>query len=399
MTKPTKNNSLPPPNPHKAMRPDRPLIKWSQSNSRSTRAQDVILKSALQQQYPVENDPFNVLVLNYTMMCNLACDFCCYGCNPKRSETMNQNLALDLIDQAVALGVFRQIGFTGGEPLIFFDEVLEIAQKAYLNGLTHSMISSCAWATDEIATHAKIDPLIEAGLAVLSISYDPSHGKWVKPDNVRFAANAMIKNGTNVVICASFYDANMKLEQIFPEYKDHPLVEFVNRVVLPIGNVRQKQLSQESYGINVNTDQFSCYKHIYHDLTVFWDGECYPCCSVYNRDTPGISLGNIYENTLAEIWDKLEGSLLFRTIKRRGFRKMYEIIQSYNEELSNNLPDPKLSLGPCELCHKIFSSSDSIAIHDIFETYEVDQIRALLTQLNKISSPETIEKVLISSFS
>ena len=78
---------LPAADPGKTRREDRPLVGWSRDEHRSQKLQDNALAAAAGMS--IEADAFNVLILNYTMKCSLASDFCCYGCTPKRTELMS----------------------------------------------------------------------------------------------------------------------------------------------------------------------------------------------------------------------------------------------------------------------------------------------------------------------
>lgn len=308
---------------------------------------------------------------------------------------MSLDFALNLVDQAADLGVFSQAGFTGGEPLLFFDEIIQICQRLYQYNLKYSMISSCFWATSDAETHRIIDPLVQWGLEVMSISYDPSHGKWVDRENVRRVVKAVNQHGLTAVVCASFFSASDNLQEIFPEFVDDPQVELVNRIVLPAGKAARRDLTPQAYGIEVNTSAFACYKRIYHDLTVFWDGEAYPCCSVYNRATPGISLGNLYDLPLAEIWDRVEGSLMYRVMKRQGFSALYKIIEEFAPDLMPRLPDPSLAVGPCELCHQVFKDPAMASqIKKVFDKYERNRIASLLDAVEQVAGVEKVRSLL-----
>lgn len=373
-----------------------PLLRHA-TDPRSTRGQDAALGRAAAAHARIEADPYNVLVLNYTMKCPLACDFCCYACHPGRRETMSLELALNVVDQAAELGVFKQAGFTGGEPLLFLDEILTIARRLQSYELPYSMISSCHWADSERVTQRTIESLAESGLAVLSISHDPSHGKWVDPSNVRRAVRVVTGLGIPAVVCASFYSREESLSTVFPEMVGNPMVELVDRVVLPVGSSKQRGLSPATYGLDQDVYGFACYKRIYHDITVFWDGEVYPCCSVYNRSTKGLSLGNAYEKSLAEIWDSVEGSLMYRVMKGQGFARLYEIVQESDPELFAQLPEMGESLGPCHLCHNIFSKPElSSGIRSVFDRRERDAIAAILDAMSEVTSSETMSQTLSS---
>src|SRR4051812_1417900 len=103
---------------------DRQLLAWEPSAGRSTEEQDRAAARASARAIDIENDRHNVLVLNYTMACPLACDFCCYACGPRRTETMELDLALDLVEQAADLGVFGACSFTGGDPFVYYEDMV-----------------------------------------------------------------------------------------------------------------------------------------------------------------------------------------------------------------------------------------------------------------------------------
>lgn len=365
-------------------RSERPIPPFDPTARRSTGSQDWTYEQCVKSGMAMEPDPFNVLVLNYTMKCPLACDFCCYACNPGRKETMSLDLALDLVDQAAALGVFGQGGFTGGEPLLFADEILQIARRMHEYSLPYSIISSCHWATDEHRVDRLLDDLVETGLAVFSISFDPSHGKWVDPSNVRRVVDRLIHLSVPAVICGSFYDAAAHVRDEFPEYDELPGVELSDRVVLPVGVSGRMPLTPKSYGLQIDPSSLRCYKHAYHDLTVFWDGEAYPCCSVYNRSTKGISLGNVYDTPLAEIWDAVQGSLLYRIMKSRGFAEIYRLIAEHDPDLLADLPPLTEALGPCQLCHQIFSDKAlSPRVKAVFTDIEITNMSHILDVISR----------------
>lgn len=346
----------------------------------------------------VETDMFNILVLNYTMRCPLSCDYCCYGCSPKRDETMSLDLALDLVDQAAELGVFTQCGFTGGEPLIFRDDVLKITERMQKRGLPFSMISSCYWASTRAEAESVIGDLARNGLAVFTATHDDSHGNWVPPEWIRHAVEAALSHGVHVCLTSSFYDDTKRLENIFPEYVGLD-VDYVNRVVLPnVGRTKKQQITPADYPNASAGAEGTCYKRIYHDITVFWDGEVYPCCSIYNRDTPRISVGNAYRDSLATMWDRAEGSLWLRAIKRGGFAELYELLRKLDPELASALPDPKRHVGPCDLCHSIFADAKlADRVFATIEQYETTRIRELLAAVrahNQQAGTSLVETVL-----
>ena len=348
----------------------------------------------------IEGDPFNILILNYTMKCPLACDYCCYGCSPKRTETMDKSFALDLVDQAAELGVFGQCGWTGGEPLIFYDEVLEITERMQERNLPFSMISSCYWAETREGADSVIADLARHGMAVFTATHDGSHENWVPQSYIRNAVEAALDRGVHVCLCASFYDDTLRLESMFPEFTGRLDVDFVNRVVLPdVGRAARRAITPQSYPNMATTiGAGACYKRIYHDLTVFWDGQAYPCCSIYNRATQGLSIGDLYEESLASVWDRLEGSLLYRMIKGEGFDALYDLLERIEPGLAATLPARADAVGPCHLCHLMFRDEDKArAIFDAVGRHERDQVMQLLRVVRNQAGAEAERGILMDA--
>ena len=361
--------------------PDRTAPAWPEGPTRTTQRQDYIAKRAGDRGYEIETDLHNVLVLNYTMKCPLACDFCCYSCGPRRTETMELDLALDLVDQAARLGVFAEVSFTGGEPFAYYDEILRVSERIARHGLPFSVISACQWATGVEEIDRLLRPLIDNGMTAFTVSHDPSHERWVPRDQVQRVAARAAELGLRTSIYGTFYDDVTQLEDMFPEFAHDRSVALNSRIVGPqVGRVTNKRLpSRASFS---NTDfaaADTCYKRVYHDVTVFWDGEVYPCCSIYNRQTPGISYGNVYSTPLWQIWDRIEGSLFLRTIKRSGFRELYDLLGRLDPELARELPDPEVAIGPCHLCHTLMS--DTAISSRVHEVLEVEERRRLEQEL------------------
>jgi hypothetical protein len=321
-----------------------------------------------------------VLVLNYTMACPLACDFCCYACGPRRTETMDLGLALDLVSQAADLGVFGACSFTGGDPFVYYDDMLVISARMAEHGLGFNVISACAWATDDAAVDAMLQPLIDNGLTGITASHDPSHERWVPRENVVRVVSGALRLGIRAGVFGTFYDG-ADVRDLFPEFAGVADVALESRPVgSGVGRLKHAQPSGGALsGAGVRGD--TCYRRVYHDVTVFWDGEVYPCCSVYNRATPGISYGNVYATPLRQIWQRIEGSLFLRIVKRSGFRDLYALLQRLDPTLAAALPDPASAAGACQLCNRLMSDDElSQRVHEVLAREEQRRVERLVLQ-------------------
>jgi hypothetical protein len=147
-------------------------------------------------------------------------------------------------------------------------------------------------------------------------------------------------------------------------------VSMVTKRIAKVGRAKKANISYADI-----SSHMACYRRNYYDLVVFWDGKAYPCCSTFNRATPGISIGNAFETPLIDIWKKIDSSLMFRIMKNEGFDKIIEIIKKYDPELGRLIPTTNSSPGPCSYCNSVFSNTDNAArIAEIFSEYEADVI-------------------------
>lgn len=373
---------------------NKPVPIWQEQTPRTTGRQNRMFDEAMRQNVALEADPFNICILNYTMTCPLACDYCCYTCGPKRTETMDFNFAMGVVDQAIKLGVFSEFGFTGGEPLVYFDDILKLTARMKKANMPFSMISACDWACDDQATQSKLQPLLDNGMSVFTISHDPSHERWVPREHAVRAGAYVLNAGCRLVVCGSFFDDEHDLQKIFPEFANHPEVSFVTRVVLPTpGRAEGRKITPSFYPRADLSGPCTCYKRVYHDVTVFWDGEVYPCCSVYNRDTPGLSFGNLYQSPLSEVWDAIESSAFIRKIKWSGFDRLEKDLIAWRPGLASELDGIQGSIGPCDRCHLFLSNSTlREAVMEWSQEQEVEQVKSILKVIAQ-SDPEGVKKL------
>jgi Radical SAM superfamily len=238
------------------------------------------------------NQGRNVLVLNYTMACPLQCDFCCYGCGPRRHrETMSLLLAHRLINEAADMGNFSSVAFTGGEPLLFPEQILKLADTLKARGLPFSVATAAHWATEE-STVQLVSALAERGLEKVGISCDPAHEKFVPKANVLRAATAFVKAGVRTFVVGSFLDSWTTMESYFPELADVKGVSTRTHSVCAVGRARKTANGSSSSPSKACDDSLQCYRTTYHDIVVFHDGQTYPCCSVFNRAAHHLCVGN-----------------------------------------------------------------------------------------------------------
>lgn len=344
-----------------------------------------------------END---VLVLNYTMKCALACDFCCYGCNPNRKEKMPFELAERLIREAAELDTFSSVGFTGGEPLLFPEEICALADVLDEVNLPFTIATAAHWAVDDAYSKELLGYLKNKGLIRLNISHDPSHMKFVDKAIVMNAVRAASELGIATYVVGTFNSIHESLESFLPEAIDLPKVSLLTKYVAKVGMAKKWDITQELYGLSLDTEDLCCYRRVNHDIVIWHDGSVYPCCSTFNRATPGIKVGNAHDLSLREIWEKIEGSLLFRIMKRQGFGELYSILHSRAPHLYTQLPQAQDVVGPCSLCNAIFKDkamcSEVLQVISEYEKEKVSHALEIVVELLGINKATSVVEEIIT---
>lgn len=339
----------------------------------------------------------NVLVFNVTRQCPLRCDFCCYGCHPKREERMTLELALDLVAQAADLGVFSAAGFTGGEPMLWLDELLVVGEALRDVGLPFSVITAAHWAEDPAEARRVVDALVDRGMYRLGMSTDPSHERFVPRQAVVHATRAAVDRGIEVQVVGGFNDPSATIEAWVPDIVGLPRVRLKTGHIAAAGR-GAKIRDRVDRDLGYKADAMRCYRPVYHDLVVFSDGAAYPCCSVFNREADGMSLGNANTDSLRTLWERAEGQVLLRVLKRVGFHHLYDVIAELDPALHARLPVLDTAGGPCLLCSKVFGDPELARdIRNAFVAYEQRTVEALLASLEEEFGPDDAAAIIRSA--
>lgn len=335
----------------------------------------------------------DVLVLNYTMACPLSCDFCCYGCNPKRQEKMPYEKAKELIYQAAKLENFSSVGFTGGEVFLFVEELLALSDHLKSVNLPFTIVTAAHWGEDFDYARGIAEKLVKNGLRRANISFDYAHEKFVSRDKVENVCLAFAEQGIPVYVIGTFVERDTSLEKMVPMLSDVRNIKLISKQIAKVGRAKKANID---YIIRPFEDRnLSCYRRIYHDIVVFWDGSVYPCCSTFNRATKGIRVGNAFEESLEVIWERIEGSIMLRTIKRHGFQELYRIVDENGAGSGLILPDHAKHGGACSLCNSIFSKQETVdTLDSIFLQYEADQLVAASKEVGKLFGDGAMAELL-----
>ncbi len=135
------------------------------------------------------------LLLSYK--CTSRCRHCLYACSPKweadwlsldDAEVILTQLAASLRGGQGSLGVNEGLHFTGGEPFLNFDLLLEVTAIAHRWDIRSTFVeTNCYWCTDDHSTRDKLTQLKEAGLEGILISANPFIVEYVPFERIERA--------------------------------------------------------------------------------------------------------------------------------------------------------------------------------------------------------------------
>lgn len=118
----------------------------------------------------------NYLAFSGTYQCNLTCAHCCVPI--EWTDRLSIPVALRFLEQCAAWGV-GVIGFTGGEPFLYPEFVLELTARAAQLGLRFDKVmTNGVWFDDEASLADLLERLRDAGFTgKLGLSVDKFHGR------------------------------------------------------------------------------------------------------------------------------------------------------------------------------------------------------------------------------
>ena len=111
-----------------------------------------------------------------TYSCTYECDHCFLYCSPSAKGTFTLAQLRQVFDQIDDAGGFESVYFEGGEPFLYHPLLVEGVRLARARGLDVGIVTNCYWATAKEDARLWLSPLVDLGLADLSVSEDEFHG-------------------------------------------------------------------------------------------------------------------------------------------------------------------------------------------------------------------------------
>ncbi|MHC4206585.1 MAG: radical SAM protein [Planctomycetota bacterium] len=287
-----------------------------------------------------------------TYKCNCACEFCYYNCDPEKGGLMPVDTVINVLQSLKILaGDGAKIHFTGGEPFLYWEHLLEIldqAQKQNL-GKVDLIETNGFWATSDKIVKQRLKKLDELGMNRFKVSTDPFHQQYVDIEPVhRLAEIAVEILGPKRVLVRwqKYLDnpvdmKNLSQDGLEQQYinaiKDYPC-RFTGRAAGKLAELLASKSVENFAEMNCKSD-FLGAKGVHID----------PFGNVFSGTCSGIIVGNINQTPLEDIWKRFDPQrkdLIGTLIKKGPYGLLAEAEkQGYRRKESY--------AGKCHLCTSI----------------------------------------------
>ncbi|WP_270601518.1 radical SAM protein [Faecalimonas umbilicata] len=298
---------------------------------------------------------YRIMLLLYTYKCSSKCDICTFSCGPERSEKMDKNFAKELIRQAKD-NKFFLVGFAGGEPLVFKDEIMELSKYSRELGMRTTITSNCFWATSYEEALSVVQEMKESGVSHLKISSDDFHNKYVPYDNIKNVLMACKKMNLKTVIGCTSLKNSKRARGMLEHIEDYSVnVNIIEQTCYPLGRAAD-MFDENEYIYNRDYGDYCRDQGI---LTVTPEGKVYPCGSmcgmVESREikySGKVDLKNILE--LAGMNKHIQ------FIAEHGIKPYIKYISEHNMPIRI----PEKYIDTCDMCYRLFSRKENVPILD-----------------------------------
>lgn len=286
------------------------------------------------------------LAIVMTDKCSAACDMCCFGCSPQGKRTLSNELMKDVIRQASEIDGVRSVGFTGGDPFMVYDQLLECSAYAKSLGLRSTVNTNGFWGRNEKKALEMLTALKAAGVEALSFSADRHHQQYVPIEDLKAAMRLTsavgMKSDISIMETAHSDDIVQMTEALRPEIYQ---ASVVNHPMLPVGSALEKVQEGEFIRYFESKDARCTF---FGMVQLNFDGNYYMCCSQFCREIPRINLGSAKEVPLKDLERRITSDDYLYVMLRRGLAWYIDLARQLGYEI------PQYLCSACHCCYYVF---------------------------------------------
>lgn len=299
--------------------------------------------------------PYDVVGVIYTQTCPLACKHCITESSPAAKGRMR-------LDQARAylpaiLRFSPTVCFTGGEPLLYYKDILRLTREAKALGLNVSVVTGAGWVRDEKTARLRMQQLADAGVSTICISWDRYHEEFAPRKCAVRLARLAVEAGLDVTV-RSAIPASDRADDPPEEFDELP-IHFQSVRVIPLGRAASLPASH----ISRENDPPRGICSVIRSPAVGHDGTVYACCgpSLYSAKSSPLVLGNANAEPLEDIFARALENPILQVIQNLGPYGFYALLKDDPAAQKMLRKRPAGYSTICDLCVDVTNDQDLLA--------------------------------------
>jgi MoaA/NifB/PqqE/SkfB family radical SAM enzyme len=302
---------------------------------------------------------FSNIEIVVTSKCNIGCRHCIYDCKPFSKEKLSKAVIKDLIRQAATLNGVKSIVFTGGEAFLEYSSLIESTALCEELGLEASAVTNGYWALTAQTATQKLKEL--KGLKTLNVSTDSFHQEFVPADRIRNIIESCRELGIKCVV----------------------RISYLNDPVSEIGTIKEQLAGLDGLYtiVAIPVAPFGRATALKETHSIYsYDPRGIPCCGAddpvidANGDVkfcPGglfshpenrlLKVGNIYDETLAEIKKSADLNPIVQTLRLHGPSGLVRLVrnQAKKDGVPFIPPQTEEMRDLCSLCEYVIANPNN----------------------------------------
>jgi len=295
-----------------------------------------------------------VLTLITTHQCTAACDHCCFGCTPRRTDRIPRERLTALIDEARTIPSLRAISFVGGECFLLGKELDEHFARAAALGFEVRTTTNGYWAVNARAAERRMTDARAAGLRAVSLSTGEMHAAYVPVERVIAGA---------VAACAAGLETNISIETFGGTTFD-PRRITAHAAIAALVDAGRLSVSMRDWVAHADGNGVATLRHspdrsrfaagvehagcqiVLDDLTVTPQLDLVACCGYPVESIPELRLGSLATQTLGEALERTPLDPLALWLHVAGPERMLLFVAGRVADYALPLD----AVHPCEVC-------------------------------------------------
>lgn len=293
-----------------------------------------------------------VFVLGHA--CPLKCNFCCHTRDVVGPKRMTRPVIADWMIKFSHHPAVERYCFTGGEPFLYIEDIKAAVREARSAGVQQPfhIVTAAKWAQDAVQVHDVLSELKDLGMDLIGLSYDHEHAKWVTPEQMMTVIRTSADLGLRINLNGVFWNKDESIATLLPVDDLPKQVRVVNYLAVPAGRAKQNSAWPRRYDLP-DERKYTCGKPGNYDVTIYPDGEVYPCCSGGMNIDAKLSCGNINRQSADDVLRNVFTMFHARMVKEFGWGVLYAVIEKEAPELLERLPKFKDVDSSCEICRDL----------------------------------------------